>query len=171
MITFVYNGSIQKLHDAIAEAHKILANDDFYKLIKERGNFDLADCTATQVADRLRNCNLNSQVKTYKHPFGPSLGKEFPITDPTSVYINVSPIKFKNRTIPSVVNTLIHEAVHAADSDCADFDFGHGEDNHSKGKGLTAPYWIGCWAEMILENPGKVITVAQVDAQSKAYCG
>jgi hypothetical protein len=170
MMHFTYPGSIQTIKDAMVEAERILMNEDFYKLIREKGKFDFSNCTAAQVADTVKACPLTLTVKTYKHPFGPSLGKEFP-SDPTGVYINVAPRKFNDRTVPSVVNTMIHEAIHAADSDSTNFDFDHGEDNSSEGKGNSAPYWTGCLAEMLLENPGRVITVKEVDVQSQIDCG
>lgn len=170
MIKFKYSGSIQKINDAIIEAQKILTDENFYSLIKQKPSFDFSNAgNSTQISDAIKSCPLILHIKTYKS-IGPSLGKEYP-NDPTSIYINISWLRFHGRTIPSIVNTLIHEAVHAADSDNEDLEFNHGDDNKSIGKGNSAPYWIGCLSEILLENPGKVISVLEVDIQSQKDCG
>ena len=170
MINYNYQGGIQKIKDAITEASRVLSDENFYRLINQKNVFDYSNCTASQVTDAIKSCSLQLSIRTYKHPWGPSLGKEYP-SDPTGIYINIARRKFDERTIPSVVNTLIHEAVHAADADNVSLDFNHGDDNKSIGKGNSAPYWIGCLAEMLLQNLGKVITVGEIDAQSRNDCG
>lgn len=167
MITFIYYGSIPRIQDAAAAAAKVLADDNFYRLIAQKQKFKFCNGTAEQVAKAIKNCNLHITINTYKAPFG-ALGKEK--GDPTNIYINIAPRIFNGRTVPDIANTLIHEAVHAADSDNELLDFHH-DDNTPKGKGDTAPYWIGFAAELLIEKTGSVVTVQSIDKASHDYCG
>jgi len=57
----------------------------------------------------------------------------------TTFYINSNGLK--NRSIPSLVGTIAHEATHVIDR-YSEYSFSHGS-NNSVGKMNTAPYWIG----------------------------
>jgi hypothetical protein len=58
------------------------------------------------------------------------------------IHLNVRKI---NRSVPSIVNTLMHESVHIVDRK---LNFAHGS-NSSTGKDETAPYKIGEIAEKL----------------------
>jgi hypothetical protein len=66
----------------------------------------------------------------------------------TVIYLNARKL---DRSVPSLVSTLIHETVHLADNDSKTRSFGHG-DNYAKGKENTAPYRLETIAEKIASS-------------------
>ncbi len=75
MISFDYPGSIQIINDSIEASKRILADDNFYLLIDQKKKFDYSNCDASQVGETIKSSSLVLTVKTYKHPWGLSLGK------------------------------------------------------------------------------------------------
>ena len=68
---------------------------------------------------------------------------------PNTININTRKL---NRSVASVVNTLVHEFVHTVDytdENHSGIDHGHAG-NSNAGKEDTAPYWIGQQAELII---------------------
>ena len=62
----------------------------------------------------------------------------FKKSDPNSIYINTAKL---DRSLGSVVATLLHEFIHMVDNYDTLHSYGHG-DNSARGKQNTAPYWI-----------------------------
>ena len=58
---------------------------------------------------------------------------------PYTIYLNSRKI---NRTTSSLVGSIAHEFIHLLDNQSVTLSFGH-EGNSSKGKSLSAPYYIG----------------------------
>jgi hypothetical protein len=63
--------------------------------------------------------------------------------NPDLIHVNI----FRSEwTHSSIVNTIIHQMVHAINDLHMEFNFSHG-DRNSEGKQNTAPFWIGNYAE------------------------
>ena len=139
MIRVHYSGNRANVTDAVTVANAILADPQFYDAILLHQSFTLTNATPAEVAEVLRNCDSALEVRLYKpaNPFSRAYGKELP-SFPDLVFLNTRKL---NRSTPSIVGTIVHEAVHAADA-VSDVDFSHG-DNSPRGKQNTAPYWIG----------------------------
>lgn len=152
MITIVYAGSFSNLQNATAKANELLRDDKFYQLIAAKDKFDFTNATTAQVATAIKSCSLSVKVVTYKKLFPlRTLGFENP-QDPLHIHINMQGWR-GNRSVASYVGTIIHEAVHCADSDNSVFNFGH-KGNAAAGNEETAPYWIGNLAINMVVNPG-----------------
>ena len=151
MITVLYSGSYTNLQAATVAANALLKGDKFYQLIAAKDKFDFTNATPAQIAEAIKNCNLNTTVVTYKKLFPrKTLGFENP-QDPLHIHINMQGWR-GNRSVASYTGTIIHEAVHCADSDNAGFNFGH-NGNAAAGNENTAPYWIGNLAINMITNP------------------
>lgn len=159
MMTIKYDGSISILREGVAKANELLASSSFYEIISQRSNFYYTTATGAQVADSMKNSNLQLNVKTFKRYLTRELGYEDP-HDPTSIHINIAGRKL-NRSLGSITGTFIHEAVHAADSDDENLDYTH-DGNSARGNEDTAPYWIGNLAVQLIDNPTQSVDVNNV---------
>lgn len=142
----VYSGKNSKLKTATKRANEVLRDEGFYAEIKNR-TYTHTVAKPKSIALSIKNYNFAVTVKTYWNPVGFALAK-FKHNDPDSIYINTGKLK---RTTNSVVNTLIHEYVHAVDHFDKLLEYGHGG-NSNIGKEFSAPYQIGSIAEMMAEE-------------------
>ena len=151
MITILFDGSFTNLIAATEKANALLRDDKFYQLIGAKEKFDFSNATPDQIAASIKKCVLTSKVVTYKKLFPlKTLGFETP-EDPLHIHINMLGWRGK-RSVASYTGTIIHEAVHCADSDSSEFSFGH-DGNSASGNENTAPYWIGNLAINMVVNP------------------
>ena len=156
MINITYNGSINDLKTATQKANNLFNDPQFLQEIVNKGRFDKATIDAGQIVDCIKKSKMQARVVTYRSPRRSVYGYDDP-NNPDLLHINL----WRNEwNIGSLVNTIVHEAIHAVNSEFPKYSFGHG-DNSSVGKGNTAPYWIGALAET-KTNAGRNLRGAKV---------
>lgn len=129
-----YSGNNPKVVAAVAEANKILANQDFYKKIDSVLSFDNSTYSGLQVANEMRSVHQTVRVEDYWKPFSKANAKT-----QTKICINTANLK---RSTASITNTLIHETVHYVDwSINRNWDYTH-NGQRATGQGNTAPWVI-----------------------------
>jgi len=141
----VYRGTNQKLLDASGFVNDLADNADFWAEIAARPRFDFSRSTGAQVAQAMRGKQTAIVLREYRPPW-PRHRHTNAYTDPAypdTLFYNSKKLW---RSVPSMINTIVHEFVHLADFAATDADFGHG-DQGSEGKENSAPWWIGALAE------------------------
>ena len=152
-MTIIFNDDNPKVKQAVEMANSILVNPIFYEKIKEKERFDLCTTSPQIIANLIKQSNLEFKIELF-YPTGwraIKYRKTFAYMDskyPNTLFLN---LKKLNRKAESIAATIIHESLHALDNEAIDYTFGHGN-NSVKGKGNTAPYWIGNLANKILSN-------------------
>lgn len=152
-----YNGNYTKIINAVQVANNLLNNNEFYRLISEHSEFDLANVSPNILSKLIFNSKLVFIVLTFTPSFFQSITGRYSKTyaytntnNPKKLFLNTKKL---NRSSESISASVIHESIHAIDNTEIKFKFGHG-DNSSIGKNNTAPYWIGNLAYRILtQNP------------------
>jgi hypothetical protein len=163
MINIIYKGNIADLNQATADANRYLGDPLFHNDIIRKGTFDLADIDGTTIVNCILTVNLEATVETYWYWRKKVYGKEEP-AHPERLFINLNRNDWSHG---SLVNTIIHEAIHAIDSKFPTMSFGHG-DNSPVGKKNTAPYWIGGRAEeLITGQPGRLPLILVEDPENR----
>lgn len=139
MTQLVYEGSNQKVIESVEEANRILQLREFYDRIAAVPRFDNSSYSPQQVSDELHNFDRTIAVQGYWNIL--SLANAS-----TQTEININTAKLR-RSKTSIVNTLIHETVHAIDwlTNKA-WDYTH-DGNSPAGQDQTAPWVIGALAE------------------------
>jgi len=139
MIRVNFDGTWDVVVEAASRANLVLASKAFYEAIRAHTRFDLTDASPNEIGEALEQCTLRLTVSLYKsrNPWSRALGYEDE-RQPNIVFLNTRKL---NRSVASIVGTIVHEAVHAADAHSS-LEFHHGDDS-SIGKENTAPYWIG----------------------------
>lgn len=150
----ICNEDNDKIQLSTQLANDVLQNSVFYDRISSRDSFDLSTATPKQISNLLKDSDLNFNIELFR-PTGfynkVKYRKTLAFTDhdfPNTLFINEKKL---NRSSESIAATIIHESIHALDHNEVDFTFGHGN-NSSKGKGNTAPYWIGNLAYKLFKN-------------------
>jgi hypothetical protein len=163
MVTITYKGNLEKIKTAVACANSLLKDPKFYQNIREHNAFDMADVSPLRVAELIREAEIPMRIVMYIA--SPRVHGYDDIFNPDLIHINV----FRSDwTISGIVNTIIHQVVHAVNDAFPQYSFGHG-DRNSPGKENTAPYWIASCAEgMLTERPGKTGLVHEVHPESLA---
>ena len=163
MVTIKYRGTLEKMKTAVTCANSLLADPKFYQKIREHQRFDMCDIAPAQLADLIASADIVMRIVMYIA--SPRVHGYDDIHNPDLVHINV----FRSDwTISGIVNTIIHQTIHAVNDIHPDYSFGHG-DRNSPGKENTAPYWIAnCAEEMLTEKPGKAGLVHEVHPESLA---
>ena len=146
MVRIIYRGKIKNIRQATAKANEILSDESFYDSIKARKEFDMADIPADLIAQLIKNTELEMRVVTYIG--SPRVHGYDDRANPDLIHINIFRHDWTNG---SIVNTMLHQVVHAVNDLNTDFNFSHG-DNKSDGKQDTAPFWIGNHAEELTEQ-------------------
>ncbi|MBS1624132.1 MAG: hypothetical protein JSS76_07040 [Bacteroidetes bacterium] len=141
MVTIIYNGKIRKVHEAVDRANALLADDMFYHAISARGTFDMADIPAVQVAELIRTTDLSMRLITYIG--SPRVHGYDDRDNPDLIHLNLFRADW---TLSGIVNTMMHQMVHAVNDVHRQYNFSHG-DRTIEGKENTAPFWIGNHAE------------------------
>jgi|GEM_PF-2007451 len=114
-----YSGTNAKIIEAVAEANRILADPAFYQAIDTMTNISNTTFTARQISGEMRSRGVIEVVRwrpVKQRFFGLHSKANASTSDQIGInYKNLErdqdPVKNRN----SIVNTLIHEAVHAAD--------------------------------------------------------
>lgn len=134
-----YDGKNDSLILVIAKANRILKSQGFYEKISSFSSFDNSNYTGGKIAKEFKELNHNILVETYWNPFGIANAK-------TVSVIKLNSAKLK-RDQESILNTIIHEAVHAVDwLNNRQWDYTH-DGNRANGQNQTAPWVIGEVAE------------------------
>jgi hypothetical protein len=134
-----YSGKKEKIIKAVKEANRILSSVDFYKQIEGKLGLDNSTYTGPQIANEMKNLNRAIKVVDYWNPFSKANAS-------TVSRIRMNKAKL-NRSLASVVNTLIHETVHAVDWWAnQQWDYTH-NGNAPGGQHNTAPWVIGAIGE------------------------
>jgi hypothetical protein len=152
MERFFYGGNNRRLIVAVEEANKLMIDRYFLSKIENIERFNMAteaDGTGVtgkeliEVFKRFEKMRIN--VQTYRPCWRWSKALAFydPAKGPKNIHLNSR--KF-NRSVPSLVGTLVHEVCHLYDNFALDFYLGHG-DNSPVGKELTVPYLLGFLAK------------------------
>ena len=162
-ITIDYKGNLKKIKVAVDYANAMLRDPKFYECIKSQDQFDMADTAPATIADMIYKAEIHMRVVMYI-----SSPRVHGYDDPFNsdlIHINV----FRNDwTISGIVNTIIHQIVHAVNEINPPFRFGHG-DKCSEGKQNTAPYWIAnCAEELITGHSGKTGLIHEAPPESLA---
>ena len=140
----IYRGTSQKLLDASSFINDLADNDAFWAEISARPGFDFSRCSGAEVAEAMRARRAPITVREYR-PLWPRHRHTNAYTDPDypdTLFYNSRKLW---RSIPSIINTIVHEFVHLADF-ATEADFGHGGQSET-GKENSAPWWIGALAE------------------------
>jgi hypothetical protein len=163
MITIHYKGNLEKIRTAVSCANSIFQDPLFYQTIRGSEGFDMADISTAQIADLIYTSELSMRVVMYIA--SPRVHGYDDSHNPDLIHINV----FRGDwTISSIVNTIVHQTVHAVNSEHPGFKFVHG-DRNGMGKENTAPYWIAsCAEEMITGKPGRTAMIHEAPPESLA---
>lgn len=139
MMRVEFDGAWDVVVEATVQANRLLEQREFYDRIRACPRFDLTNVTPRDVAGEMERCTTRLTVRLYKSffPWSRVLGYEHP-RFPDIVFLNTRRL---DRSVASIVGTIIHESVHVADVH-SPLDFGHGG-NAAGAKDNTAPYWIG----------------------------
>lgn len=148
MVTIIYKGKIKKVREAAERANALLADDSFYRAIAERGTFDMADVPAARVAALIRDTDLEMRVITYIG--SPRVHGYDDRDNPDLIHLNIFRADW---TLSGIVNTMMHQMVHAVNDLHRAYNFSHG-DRTVEGKQFTAPFWIGNFAEECVDACG-----------------
>ena len=130
---------------------------NFLDKISEHKGFDMSDAGTDYIADRImkfRQADLKMKVVIYEslNPFSRAYGY---YTKSRPYDVNINSRKLGGRSTESIVNTLVHELIHAIDGLDVKHSYGHGS-NSREGKQNTAPYWIGNLAAKIYSKSESV---------------
>jgi hypothetical protein len=163
MITIQYNGNLEKIKTAVICANSILIDPMFYQTICKAVEFDMANATPAQIANMIRYADISMRVLMYIA--SPRVHGYDDVYNPDLIHINV----FRSDwTISGIVNTMIHQVVHAVDHMHPEFSFGHG-DRTCSSKENTAPYKIASIAEeMLTEKPAQANMIHEAPPESLA---
>jgi hypothetical protein len=141
MVSIIYKGKIRKIRKAVDAANMLLKDAEFYIAIRDMGRFDMADIPAGQIAELMREAAIEMRVVTYIG--SPRVHGYDDRDNPDLIHINI----FRSEwTHSSIINTIIHQVVHAVNDLHRAFNFSHG-DRNGEGKENTAPFRIGNYAE------------------------
>lgn len=160
MMSVEFQGDWDVVVEATQRANRLLAAPEFYERIRGCPRFERTEVSPRQVADVMERCTARVTVQLYKSrwPWSKALAYE-DARFPNLIFLNTRKL---NRSVASIVGTIIHESVHAADT-LSPLDFGHG-DNAAAGKENTAPYWIGNLAiSMVSGEAFAVVDHAPID--------
>ena len=137
-----------KTNEAIKIANELLNNKVFYQEILAFGEFDMSDAKTEKIIELMKVAHKESsmEVHSYYKRWSRAYGYYEP-NRPTRININAAKL---NRSIGSLVASIIHEYVHFVDG-ITPLSFGHGS-NSPVGKQNTAPYAIDNIAQSIIEG-------------------
>ena len=136
-----YTGQNEKIIQAVTIANKILLSPSFYDKIAEFAGFQYSTYTGQQVAGELKNSTSEIRVDTYWN------GWFRAATAKTQTEININTAKL-NRSMASIVNTLIHESVHFVDWE-VNHNWDYTDRNEYENPPKSATYVIGDIAERL----------------------
>jgi len=151
---FKYEGSHQGTRKALFWVNSGDFIDELKDLIKATKPFDMCTADNEYIAQTIKSFVIQTTITISEYKprwrWSKAIGY-YSYKNPTTINLNIYK---QDRSISSITNTLIHEAIHMADYFDRHHSFGHG-DNSPKGKQNTAPYAIGSLAASIVD--GRVI--------------
>lgn len=149
MIQIQYEGLDNNLQAAVRNVNLLFQSSEFYETIRKHSKFDLANVPPGWIADLLEAANLNLQVEFYFtiHPYSKAITCDNP-KNPEVIYMNRWNI---NKPVAMICTALMHQCIHAANSNFSQYYFGHG-DNNMEGKENTAPIWISELAQKMVSK-------------------
>jgi hypothetical protein len=137
-----YGGANKKLMEAVNKANQILTDSIFYQQITLINHFDNSEYSGSKIAQEIHKLNRTVEVGTYWNFLSKATGKTV-----SKIKINTAKL---NRPFAEIVNTLIHESIHAVDFlTNEEWDYTH-DGNSADGQDKTAPWIIGDIAEKIV---------------------
>ncbi len=140
----VYKGKKTVLSKAVKEANRLLNDSTFYKNIRSVSSFDSTNYSVAQISREIQTFQGEIQIRSYWNPLGTANAKTLEKISVNTSKLNRYKDPLKNHK--DVVNTLIHEYVHAVDYHL-DGTFNYSHDFNSEGQENTAPWKIGSIAE------------------------
>lgn len=141
MVKLVYTGRLKKIQAAVSKANEILFSPQFYDKIRQQSRFDFTELSPSQIADIMEQADYSIRVESAFKPIANA-------STSSAELITLSSIRF-SRHLPTAVNTLVHETVHAIDFLNGELEFTH-DGNSSAGQERTAPWVIGEIAEKMV---------------------
>ena len=136
-----YSGTNQKIIEAVAEANKILASSDFLNRIDTIQKFDNTTYNGHQIISEMKSVNTVEVSEYFKRHTRTNAKTK------TQIRINTAKL---NRSLASIVNTLIHESIHATDWLVnKHWDYTH-RTQYQEMPPISAPYVIGAMAESMI---------------------
>jgi len=141
MTILEYNGNLKRVKAAVLKANEILSSPAFYDAIRNQPLFDFAALSPSEIADIMEQAFHTIRIKTAPKPIANA-------STTSAAEITVSSIRFSSH-LPTAVNTLIHETVHAIDFLSGKLEFTH-DSNSEEGQERTAPWVIGEIAEKMV---------------------
>ena len=143
-----YKGNFEQVKLAVEDANEILYSSNIYDLIKQFEEFNCAKKTPAEIAEILRDTDLEVEVGIYKPRWVYSKVMGYFVRNrPNNIFLNSRKLY---RDTNSITNTIVHEYVHAVDNRNNNdlIEFGHNCGTYTN----TAPYVIGNIAEIIING-------------------
>lgn len=140
-----YTGLMPNLRNAAIFINNLDGNPDFWHEIRDKGRFAYSDWSSQRVERTFAAYRETVRIQLWEFENQATNAA----TDPGHPHRIYYARQKTGRSVPNIVNTLVHELVHNCDmfgDQSADRDFGHG-DQSPEGKGDSAPWWIGALAE------------------------
>lgn len=143
IIQLHYAGNNQKIIAAVESANKILLSEVFYSELNAIQKFDNTLFTGNDIVKEMQQVKLIEITEYHK--------KLTRATARTQDNISINTAKL-NRDNPDIVNTLIHETIHATDWNINHkWDYTH-RTQYEEIPPVSAPYVIGAIAERIMRG-------------------
>tara|TARA_R110002096_G_scaffold358706_1_gene551801 strand:+ start:134 stop:592 length:459 start_codon:yes stop_codon:yes gene_type:complete len=139
---FDYRGTNTKMIMAVDMANLLMQNHaDFHKVISEHPQFEMTDVASEDIMSFMleRFNNKVQEVRLKRYWFWSKAIASFHPKYPNRISLNSRKL---NRSLDSIVGTLLHEHVHLVDNFYQGASFGHGG-NSPGGKEGTCPYRVG----------------------------
>jgi hypothetical protein len=162
-----YLGKNAKLIDAIDYIEDLFQDQEFWDAISNHDRFDYTEYAPSKIGGYMQNEEKVVEVRLYRPPFWKHR-RTNAYTDkryPNTLFYNSKKLW---RDVGKIVNTVVHECVHAVDftdDEHANIDYGHGS-QANEGKENSAPYWIGSLAEHFYQedsNASPQIEMTEID--------
>jgi hypothetical protein len=145
----------------IDKANELLNSPKFQSDITSKpGGYKFSNCTGMIISNCIQNLEKTMEVHLYKskNPWSKARGY-YTGKHPNRIHLNT---RWLRRAKGSVTATVVHEIVHAADSENDEYFFGHDNKNrYIPAYAHSAPYWIDNLAEIRVDN--KPIAQANTD--------
>jgi hypothetical protein len=137
-VKLYYSGKNAEIKAAVNDANKLLSNPAFYARINAISKFDNTSYSGSQISEEMQNCDSIEVTDYYK------LRSKTNAKTQNKIKMNKAKL---NRSRSSIVNTLIHETIHAIDWRInKKWDYTHRTQYEEKPP-VSAPYVIAELAE------------------------
>lgn len=139
----IYQKRNKRIKKAVQSANEVLSNPEFFRSISQLPQMDNTPLSSKEIADLLKNHNQPVYVKRFWRPYS----RTNAITAGYK-FIKLNSLNLRNRSNKSIVNTIIHEYIHAVDFFDGSLNFTHHDNSNPHGEeDNTAPWRIGKLAE------------------------